>query len=696
MDAANPSPGESVERHGGPPPLPASAADSKLARLTALVFDGSAPWLVSMIVQASLVLVLGLWVLPLASSVDLEGIAYFSSGEEVAVSDELAMLTSSPLAAAPSGGAAGEGSSISSAGHSSAAGPIRLADATNIEAISLTSAGNSGTELPPAGALDGPGTGKGRRHITRPVSSTELVRGAADVAGAVNVFTNAIRSEMDQGDTLVVWLIDQSISLHGDRMEIAEQLEPFFKSIKGFNELRKNSGREYFLSHAVVAYGRTSFERQKPIPLGWRVVKEVRDIPPDLSGMENVMSAIQRCVYYYRGTERRKDRMIIVVWTDESGDDTHYLEPTIALCREAGIAVHIVGPSAVLGSDRGSHLWTHESGQRYYLPVTRGPESSFPERAILAYWYSGPRFWEQDGVQVAKNVAPEGGPFKERVLSGFGPWALTRLALQTGGTFTIYDRPADRPKYQLEDLRDYLPDYGSREEYVASLQGRPLRLALNEVAVLTHLQYRNFYPPQFSFFASRSQAYPFDSFPGYIPPPAFRGQLKKALDSQADYAARMEALARKALALLEKKGEDLEYEYKQEPSKRWRAWYDLNRGRLLATSVRAREYAYLCRLILRHPERALGENTNYLAFGFKAILRVKTSTADAEEAQRLLQRCVQSNPKTPWADFAQWELDVPLGLDFVTRDIPQPPPPPPPRGGGTIVRPSGPPAFPRL
>jgi hypothetical protein len=239
-----------------------------------------------------------------------------------------------------------------------------------------------------------------------------------------------------------------------------------------------------------------------------------------------------------------------------------------------------------------------------------------------------------------------------------------------------------------------MPDYGSREEYLASLQDKPLRLALHEVALLTHQQFAKLHPPQFTFFSLTSQTYPFDSSRLYLAPPNFRNQLKKALEAEATYATQMQVIVRKALALLEKKDQDLEYEYKQEPSKRWRAWYDLNRGRLLAMSVRTREYVQLCRLILRYPEKVLGPETNYLAFRFRPTLRVSGCEADAAEAKRLLQRCIDNHPKTPWADFALWELEVPMGLDFIGDVIL---PPPPPTGvvvGGAPA--SGPPAFPKL
>ena len=41
---------------------------------------------------------------------------------------------------------------------------------------------------------------------------------------------------------------------------------------------------------------------------------------------------------------------------DESGDDLLQLERTIQLCGDEGVVVHVVGPSAVMGCQKGSQL----------------------------------------------------------------------------------------------------------------------------------------------------------------------------------------------------------------------------------------------------------------------------------------------------------------------------------------------------
>ena len=47
----------------------------------------------------------------------------------------------------------------------------------------------------------------------------------------------------------------------------------------------------------------------------------------------------------------------------------------------------------------------------------------------------------------------------------------------------------------------------------------------------------------------------------------------------------------------------------------------------------------------------------------------------ADESTRLLTRCIEQNPGTPWATLAQRELRYPLGFKVLETYVPPPPPP---------------------
>ena len=143
---------------------------------------------------------------------------------------------------------------------------------------------------------------------------------------------------------------------------------------------------------------------------------------------------------------------------------------------------------------------------------------------------------------------------------------------------------------------------------------------------------------------------------------------RRRLKAQADRTTR---IVQQALAHVSEPGSvenGLEYEYERENSRRWRARYDLTRGRLLATSVRLEEYRLTCDQVVK--PGFLYKPTNHLIF--VPVLEMKSDSnfhRRAEEAERLLMRCVRENPNTPWAWLAQRELDYGLGINVRQHTI---------------------------
>jgi len=289
--------------------------------------------------------------------------------------------------------------------------------------------------------------------------------------------------------------------------------------------------------------------------------------------------------------------------------------------------------------------------------------------------------WVSNGAQIAKGMPWYGGPHREGLLSGIGPFALTRLAMETGGTFTLLDHSEDQGPFKLEKMRRYLPDYESAEDYIRRVQASPLRTAVSSAVQRTY-QKVNIQPPIMSFVISRSDRYPYTITYAYQSPAAFRALLFDELPRQEQLAAIGSKAIEYALEVFGKDG--LEDEYFSERSPRWRAWYNLTRGRLLAMSVRHLEYLLTCQQV-RKPG-FLNLDTNRITFHpvpeYKAGDMIEQR---AKEAFRLLDRCRKENADTPWALLAQWELDHALGLRVEQIVIPVPqsggpaPPPPPPQ-----------------
>ncbi len=92
-------------------------------------------------------------------------------------------------------------------------------------------------------------------------------------------------------------------------------------------------------------------------------------------------------------------------------------------------------------------------------------------------------------------------------------------------------------------------------------------------------------------------------------------------------------------------------EFAKEESKRWRAWFALTKGRLLAT--RARQLEYLA--VTDVAASTLSSESNSFALLPSESLRVPASAALISEARACLGRCIEDNPGTPWEEMATWE-----------------------------------------
>jgi hypothetical protein len=276
-----------------------------------------------------------------------------------------------------------------------------------------------------------------------------------------------------------------------------------------------------------------------------------------------------------------------------------------------------------------------------------------------------------NGCMVAEGLPWYGGALRERLMSGVGPYALTRLALETGGTFTILDRPEETMAFDLEVMRDYLPSYGSAVEVLAEVKTSPLRTAIMQAVEATYIP-TNLMPPRMLFPTVRSDFYPFTEMEFYMPPAEFRRYAAGAL---AQECAKVRQSIRVVEDALRRFGdEELESSYDNEPSPRWRAWYDLTRGRLLMMSIRQQEYLATCKFLMDSGKLAPATNVLSFVAGKQLLEDQPDIKARRETAVRLLRRCVQKNPETPWAMLAEWELDADLGVKPVQDIIPPPRP----------------------
>ena len=437
------------------------------------------------------------------------------------------------------------------------------------------------------------------------------------VPGSIDRLTYEIGSSLKERKTLVIWLFDASNSLNERREDIASRFENVYRQLGqfGLNEDRA-------LKTAVASYGKAiDIITEEPVDDVSEVVSAVRSIKPDASGKEQVFSAVMTVAQKWKsfrkpGTRANRNIMIVIV-TDERGDDFAMLEETVHFLRRYGIRVYCVGNAAVFGREKGYLTWTYSDGSTEDLPVDQGPETVAPERLQLAFWGSN-------------------GRDLEYMSASFGPYALTRLCAETGGLYLITDET--RIRFDPAAMRLYQPDYRPIREYQKDLQTNKAKAALVAAAQATRVGRVRM--PQLRFRADTDTA------------------LRRETTEAQKPAAELDYALGQMLAMLSE-GEKDRPKLK---TPRWRASFDLAMGRVLAMRVRALGYNMVLAEMKAEPKSFEKQGSNMWQLDPSPNIDSGPQVKKlAKKAVEYLSRVVDEHPGTPWATLAAHELGTPLG-----------------------------------
>ena len=499
--------------------------------------------------------------------------------------------------------------------------------------------------------------------------------GTTGAAGAVDRLTFEILQSMEERPTLVVWLFDQSGSLHRQRREIRDRFDRIYDELGILADTKKKSAEELKelaikmrrggmnhdaqLLNSVIGFGeKITLFTETPTEDVEEIKKIVDNIETDASGMERVFTAVKSAAQQYksfrvsRGGKGPQRNVVLIVVTDERGDDEQQVEESIAICRKYGMPVHIIGVPAPFGR-RETLVKYIDPDPKYdqsvqWASVDQGPESFLPERVQLPFTAN---FQEEPKID-----------------SGFGPYALTRLSYETGGIyFNVHPnrnvarrvRKRDVAAYasDIEYFFDpaamsrYRPDYLAPQDYLAKVKSSVLRTSLVQAAQLKPVT--GITQPKLRFIGT-DQA-------------RLSGELTRA---QQDAARLEQPLGRMAMTL-----QPGMKERDSESSPRWRAGFDLAMGRVLAQKVRTETYnAMLAKAKLGMKFEQEKNNTWVLEASDEVTVGTKWKR-EAETARMLLETVVSEHPGTPWELLASRELAVPIGWKWTEEFTDLSPPP---------------------
>lgn len=462
--------------------------------------------------------------------------------------------------------------------------------------------------------------GNGSEHV----GSTE---------GAVDRLAEEILRRLEKGRTLVVWAFDASGSLQAERERLAKHIETVYAHLSQLDG--QNKSADSGLLTQVIAFGQDrKAMTDRPTADPAEITRAIREVPLDATGVETTFQTVAEIVRRwgrYKDSKGNAYRTMVIVVTDEVGDDEAYLEDAVAIASQAKVPVYVLGNQAVFGRSEGRMNYTDpNTGKTFYnLPVRQGPESVALEQVRLPFWYGGDQY--------------------EFLDSGFGPYALSRLAEATGGIYFVTRLGQTRMGFDPAALREYKPDWVSRARYEDEVGKHPIRRA-----VITAAQ--------------KTQQRQLPGMPRMVFPPADGPEFKEAMSASQAQAAETTYVVDDAIAPINA----VAGMRNRETSRRWQAQYDLTRGRLLAMQVRSEVYNRACGKMKKDAPKFTNPDSNAwrLVPDPEILYANKALTAAASQAVELLKKVVAEHPNTPWALLAQRELKDPLGFKWVEARMP--------------------------
>lgn len=407
---------------------------------------------------------------------------------------------------------------------------------------------------------------------------------------------------------LVIWLFDESGSVSLRRESIIRKLEQLWPAIK----------RPHPLYSSIVGLGKDiHFLTPQPVE-DFPSLKQAADqLKKDDSGVESTFGAVIASLNRWKDFPDSDTHIHVslVIVTDELGDDQERLEDAIAACKDQTVRVFCLGNAAPFGQPKGRTRFIYPDGFEEFIPVDQGPEVAIPETLRLPIW---------------PPANPD--PLKQ-VSSGLGPWTLSRLCAATGGQFFIVEDTGSRT-FPRAAMADYKPSYEPLADLRKAAEASQLRQTLSECA--SRIESTLTSNPRFTFRADKAAT--------------ARGEIQSA-QRQVTILSDLTATSAEALKNCLEERDVI-------TDKRLQAAFDLAYGRALLQTARAAELNYaLAKMKIDPLQFTKGSSNTWTLHAAPVAEPARQNTDIVSRATVYLKRVVARHPDTPFAYFAQAELD---------------------------------------
>lgn len=455
------------------------------------------------------------------------------------------------------------------------------------------------------------------------------------VGGVLDRLTIEIANNAKNNDLNVIWLFDASISLSKQREDIRDRFEKIIQEI-GMNSF------SHSIKHTICSFGSSlSIINSDPTNDTDILYRSIDSIVLDETGIENIFGSIEQLCKQYKTT-----RNMIVVFTDEVGDDLNLLDKTVVEARRKGTRIYVVGPPAPFGLSSIQFKYVDPDPKfdqnEKWVEINQGPETLFKMTLDL---HSLPI--DESGLD-----------------SGFGPYALSKICVDTGGIyFAVHPNRNENQvsKKEISPLSSYIsvffdnavmkkysPDYRSILLQTKENQTHKIKTALLNACKIP-IQINNNQKINFTAYTE--------------------GEFVEQLNEAQKYSAKIEPQIDRIYTILK----EVEPQSKSLDEKRWLASYNLAMGRILATKCRIELYNTMLAEAKTGLQKSDPKN-NLWNLEFDAEFTTKSSQLQKSytAAIKYLQSIVSDFPDTPWALVAQNELDTPMGYKWIDSYKEQP------------------------
>ena len=461
--------------------------------------------------------------------------------------------------------------------------------------------------------------------------SGDVTMGTKDVGEALDQLAREILRHLTAHKLTVIWLFDESESMKDDQRAVKAK----FSRIS--SELNLNLGDDKktanALNHVIVGFGDSLHQEiSKPTSDLNLIGKAIDRLNVDPTGIERTNEAVTRVVNEYTKLMKDGRRLLLVLITDESGDDGQNVEEARQALVSNGVPLYVIGRQSLFGYDRAHLRYVDPVTKEVYWPaIKRGPESA--DREIL----------QIDGLHERWEEQP----------SGFAPYELARLAKDSGGIYFLLPseenmRVHQREKaYSITTLKEYVPSYDNRAAYYARREKSELGRLLHDIIEITSKDF------------SHRRHYSVD------PQECYKQIMEEGPKAQQRYKAYIE---------FEKRLKAAKSLRDREPDKRWQAHYDLMLAQIVDCEVKTYEYmACIDEMTMLIKQKKLVPSKqpipNQLDVSWVINHSQKRKAPKGEidkkyvESKTLLETVIKNHPKTPWADLAQDAIDRGFGCE---------------------------------